>query len=390
MKTLVKVLALVLANLVVAGLMGELVVRMIYEPGDYLEGGTLEDEVLEFKLQPDYPGHDAWGFRNVEVPETVDILALGDSWTYGLEAPASETWPSWLHRSTHQTVYNLGIYGYGPTDYLHLLKTRGLSLEPKVIVLGFSISTDLPQAYRNVYSNDRWRYLRSDQGRPREEKVAAERRGKEENQKKKDASIFIERLYDIRFWLRGHSLLFKIIENGPIGKTVNAIVAAHFKTENPTRCVMRTSPPFETYVDPMKSLRPLNLSDPRTREGLDLSLAILREIAETATSEEIRFVVALFPTKERVFVGRLAEAERTDCVENFDRLMEMEAQVVSRIKSFLEANGIEYVDGLPPLIRASQESRIFVRSPSVHPNGDGYRVISDAIEEHLSKFPPET
>ena len=63
--------------------------------------------------------------------------------------------------------------------------------------------------------------------------------------------------------------------------------------------------------------------------------------------------------------------------------MEFEAKVDSRIKSFLEAHDIEYVELMPALERVSREREIFPRSPDLHPNGAGYRVISDVIAEAL-------
>src|SRR5688572_30586092 len=44
---------------------------------------TVPDERLGHRPNPDKPGHDRKGFRNPEVPAKADIIALGDSQTYG-------------------------------------------------------------------------------------------------------------------------------------------------------------------------------------------------------------------------------------------------------------------------------------------------------------------
>ena len=44
---------------------------------------TLPDAVLGRRLNPDYPSHDRDGFRNAEVLQQAEIVAIGDSQTYG-------------------------------------------------------------------------------------------------------------------------------------------------------------------------------------------------------------------------------------------------------------------------------------------------------------------
>ena len=367
MTSTAKIIAVILVNLVLTGLVGELVVRAFYEPLDYLEPERADDEVLSFRLLPGSGAHDAWGFRNLEVPESAAVVALGDSWTYGIAAKTSESWPSWLARNTHQRVYNLGVYGYGPTDYLHLVNTRALSLEPNAIVLGLSYATDFLDAYVRVYRADAWAHLRSANGLPGTLN--------EENSLVRDWNAF-------RGKLRRQSLLFQVIERGPIGRSINEL-AGRYKVEIGPRCLLQTVGPFETILIPDFGFRGMNLEDPRVREGIEISLAVLEEIAETTARRDVRLLIALFPTKERVFAGRLTETTKPECLETLHRLIEFEAKVDSRIKSFLEDHDIEYVELMPALERVSQEREIFPRSPDLHPNGAGYRVISDVIAEAL-------
>lgn len=44
---------------------------------------VVPDPVLGFRLSPYAPGHDHWGYRNTRVVERCDVLAIGDSMTYG-------------------------------------------------------------------------------------------------------------------------------------------------------------------------------------------------------------------------------------------------------------------------------------------------------------------
>lgn len=364
-----KIFALIVGNLVLVGLLGEGVLRMTLEPRDYLPAGQVEDDSLPFALVPNSAGHDAWGYRNARVPQKADIVALGDSWTYGNAAAASESWPSWLERATGKTVYNLGVYGYGPTDYLHLLKLRGLALHPELIIVGLAKS-DFHEAYTSVYTHDEWAYLRS--SAHVYEAIPERVRGG-------------GRLMDVwrsnRNWLRANSMLYQVIERGPIGRAVNRR-ADRARADNPEACVLQTSPPFPTYF--RVSSRAMDLRDPRIAEGLRLSLAVLREISQEAARRGIRTLVALFPTKATIYQGFMAETAKVSCLEKLERAIESELEIDSRVKAYLDAHGIDYVDTLPALRDAVNERRIFLPSLDVHPNGEGYRVISERIEQHLS------
>src|SRR6266446_2484954 len=100
-----KTLALV-SSLVIAVIGAEGVMRLLYERFDFLKPEFISDEVLPDRVAPFSAGHDAWGFRNRALPDRADIVAIGDSTTYGDSAPAAGSWPSWLARTTGMTVYN--------------------------------------------------------------------------------------------------------------------------------------------------------------------------------------------------------------------------------------------------------------------------------------------
>src|SRR5881394_3687348 len=87
-------IALVAASLAVAVLLCEAGARLVLDPVDYLSPRLARDDVLGMALPAGSGGHDAWGFRNRSVPESADVVALGDSHTYGNCAKRSEAWPA--------------------------------------------------------------------------------------------------------------------------------------------------------------------------------------------------------------------------------------------------------------------------------------------------------
>lgn len=153
----------VIAVSVLAGLLlCEVASRLILHPADYFSVDMVSDNALGAVPSPRArSGFDAWGFRNLKVPATADIVAIGDSHTYGNTATMEQSWPYALAHLTGQRVYNMGMGGYGPNQYFYLLKNRALSLKPRVIICGFYMGDDFENAYSITYGLDYWAYLRN-------------------------------------------------------------------------------------------------------------------------------------------------------------------------------------------------------------------------------------
>ena len=105
-KLFVGVIAVVLLLLAAEG-----VARLFFSPTDYLWRRLVPDETLRHRVEPHSRGHDAWGFRNRTVPSKADIVALGDSQTYGTSSLARHAWPKLLGKSVGKEVYNMSIGG---------------------------------------------------------------------------------------------------------------------------------------------------------------------------------------------------------------------------------------------------------------------------------------
>src|SRR5262245_42724140 len=106
----------------------------------------LRDEHLEFRGDPRYPDHDAQGYRNAHAVSRADIVALGDSHTYGVAVKRHEAWPAVLAARTARVVYSMAHGGYGPIHYERLL-SDAFALKPRLIIVGFYLGNDLFDAY---------------------------------------------------------------------------------------------------------------------------------------------------------------------------------------------------------------------------------------------------
>jgi hypothetical protein len=124
----VTAVALMVASTVVAVLLCEAGSRWIVDPVDYLSPTLVRDDVLGMRITPGSGGHDEWGFRNRRVPDSAEVVALGDSHTYGNTAKMDEvTWSPFSARD-RETRPNLGMGGYGPNRMITCCGPRRSSL----------------------------------------------------------------------------------------------------------------------------------------------------------------------------------------------------------------------------------------------------------------------
>ncbi len=97
-----------------------------------------------YNIRPYFLQTNSVGLRNDrEIEENaVRILAIGDSFTYGMYVHNHETFPARLEERLNQLlapevqVLNAGVPGYTIQDELEYLHEKGLALEPDVVILG--------------------------------------------------------------------------------------------------------------------------------------------------------------------------------------------------------------------------------------------------------------
>lgn len=145
---------------------GELVVRTI-ENKTFVEGvggSWREDKILGWLPHPGTATRvtseykttvniNSFGMNDDPIEESVNakvkIMALGDSHTFALGVSPEESWPNLLEKllfkgdKTAGTVYNCAVVGYNVGQYLLRMRQLEQILKPDVIIIGFSMATDL-------------------------------------------------------------------------------------------------------------------------------------------------------------------------------------------------------------------------------------------------------
>ncbi|MBI5670064.1 MAG: SGNH/GDSL hydrolase family protein [Chloroflexi bacterium] len=165
MRRTLRISLLILVNTLVILLVFELLARAIlwrsdmndalpvqqgfgYSVGGY--GDLLPNLDVVERLMPVRPywlKTNSAGLRNTDEvndsPDVFRVLAVGDSFMYGMYVHNPETFPARLEETLNQRlntpvqVLNAGVPGYTIADELDYLKDKGLALNPDLVIFGF-------------------------------------------------------------------------------------------------------------------------------------------------------------------------------------------------------------------------------------------------------------
>jgi lysophospholipase L1-like esterase len=355
-------------SVTLALLLGEGLARLVVDPVDYLMATPVSDSILGRRLEPGASGHDQWGFRNRAVPDSADVVTIGDSQTYGIGVPRLSSWPAQLSELTGRQVYNAALAGYSPIEYYQLLRRYALPLKPSVVVVGFYLGNDVHEAYRRVYALPHYTALRREGVQSLEGTVPP----------RSSKPRLVGRL---RRWLSSHSVLYRVT----LASVLREDTAELFLSRDGNDLVRFHHGTSSTVFTPGARLGVLDLDSEAVREGLRLSLLHFELMARLCDTAGVAFFIALIPTKERVYQS-LIEADpelRQHAV--LRALLAKEGELDQRVRRFLQERGISYIDLRPPLQDAATHTRIYRPDDDGHPTAAGYSVIAREVARAIAQ-----
>jgi lysophospholipase L1-like esterase len=379
---LVRVLApatLLLVSVTVAVVLAEGVARLVVNPADFLQATPLEDEILGLRIAPFTTGHDALGFRNRRMPERADIVAIGDSMTYGVSAPREESWPQQLGRLTGREVYNMGLGGFGPLQYVYLARELAPRLKPRLVVVGFYFGNDLMDAYymaHRPFWND-WRVSTDGAAAL----TAFDQAGQAEPKK---------RFETLRNWLSRNCVLYSMARESFLRS-----FAAREQDELSRRSTPdvrlpwsdAAAPAVRTTFTPQVRLAAVDASIPAVRDGLAISLRAFAELKAELGRQERALLVVLIPTKELAYCRYLRQTG-VALPATYSALCEAEVRTKLKLVHFLSEQGINYLDATPALeAQIARHAQLYPADSDGHPQGAGYGVIAQTIAGILRDVP---
>ncbi|NOS80993.1 MAG: hypothetical protein HOP32_05360 [Nitrospira sp.] len=364
----------ILVSVAIGTLLCEVGSRLILNPADYLSAKTIEDKVLGITIAPNSSGFDEWGFRNRSVPTSADIVAIGDSHTFGNTATMNDSWPSVVARVTGHEIYNLGLGGYGPNQYYHLLTTKAFKLHPKLVICGLYMGDDFENAFSITYGLDSWSSLRNGSW----DHVDADIWGPTES---------LVWGAGVRNWLSENSMVYRIVFHGPflamVKENIRFREASSQNDQNVTTLIIEDKNIREAFR-PVGIANRLDQTSAKIKEGMRITFHLIKEMDKACKQEGCRLLVVIIPTKETVFSEYLESNPRIHLHEALDRLIANERSAKHTLIEFLTGAGIAYMDTLPKLKQSLGDQLYAQTTRDMHPGKNGYRAIGEAVAEYLN------
>lgn len=341
----------------------------------------IRDPVVGWRMSPYYPGHDRRGYRNNgDVASVYDVLAIGDSMTYGLFVPSEDTWPYQLAAMARVSVYNAGVGGYGPCEYAVVLD-ENLDLHPKMVVLGLFLGNDLADAFQSVYVEGR-----CSQWASTDRTVIAEM----ERADAEDALRVLARSRvlpeadpEVPLYKRaalyglGRALLYQLHLRKLRNWSDDSYEVA---LTRPGRIGFESATQFRTvFPNPEAHGAVMNLDDPRIRDGWRITQAVLQNIHATLKARGIRFTVLLLHDKAYV-MSDLVRQLQSAVPPQFLYAVTVESRLTETVEGWMDDQGIQYVDtakGMRSLL--SRGVMPYPESDDFHPRSTGYLAVAQAL-----------
>lgn len=281
-------------------------------------------------LQAERPGAgptDLLGFRNKGVPNSAEMVAIGDSQTYGPSVDFKETWPQQLEaRLGGRLVYSMACGGWGPTQYVVMARLAG-RFRPKTVIVAYYTGNDPHDAFAEAYNKPRWRSLR-------------------------------------------------------VSRTLTALdqPPAMWPISDDDQWEVRFLGGFTTVFTPRYRHASNDRSLLGVREGYAIIAKTATVISDALSEVGARVLFTVIPTKELVYSTRL-RAEGVRAPKAYDALVSDELRNIEELAARLrEVPRSVYVDVVGPLQRAALASApLYPSDIGGHPRPAGYGVIAGAL-----------
>lgn len=362
----------------------------------------IHDARLGHRPNPDFPEHDDRGFRNRFTLKQADIVAIGDSQTYGTGVRRHQAWPHQLSLLSGLPVYNMSYGGYGSVEALALLE-EAKTLNPRLIIFALYNGNDLVDAFEAVYNLGLYPELKSEgplRSRIEEiEKVSpllsevkeitsgiwgkqSDLQGESSTAAKKNLS-YGKKIKQIRL-LRLFFAVERIIQE-TIMMSGNRwlYVATQSKMSDSGGYEVFDVKEYFTIFTPAYRHKAMDIEDMRVAEGLTVSLKAIEQMKRLTEAEGIDFLVLILSTKEYAFY-ELNMCYNLELSDSMEWLVAQENIILERTETCFNQHGISYINTVPMLRRSFDKGRQpYFMDADGHLNTVGQRVVAQAVYEYL-------
>ncbi|MBC7993877.1 MAG: SGNH/GDSL hydrolase family protein [Rhizobacter sp.] len=369
-----------LVAIVVAVLLADVAARFLVDPADFLNVDPVHDSFLGHKIEAGATGHDALGFRNREMPKTAHIVAIGDSMTYGSGAPRDGAWPQQLATLGGDSVYNMGLGGYGPLQYLHLAGGLAKQFKPRQLLVSFYFGNDFVDAYMAPQTLPHWQSWRQSTAAAPAAPAPASAA----------APVPQRRGAALRDWLSHHSVLYGMLRATvlePFAVVEQKSLAAQMTADQRMSWSDPAAPSVMTVFTPQQRASAQDPSQPNVREGMQITQRAFAAIKDEADRQGVPLMVVLIPTREKAYCSYL-KTTGAPLPPAYQKLCVIEEANKAELVQAFKAKGIAFVDPTPALeAEVARHIQIYPPTSDGHPTALGHKAIAEAVLAALKKRP---
>jgi hypothetical protein len=353
---MLKNITLMLASVAVCLLLGEIFVRNIVEPGDFLTPILTKHPQFLTMIAPNSAGEDRWGFRNARVPGKAALVTIGDSMTYGYLAARRDNWPSVVGRETGLTVYNVSMGGWGPSQYLCAMKTYVPRLKPKIIIIGFYLGNDVEQA-----TDAKHPCIETDPDRIVSGSQIVERSSKRP-------------LQGVREWLARHSVLYGMVK----ASLNNLPLFSKWSVVGQKNMFVVSS--GATTV----ALGISTIDDAQFRKGTMDTIGWIQKLLQQCNMIAAKCYTVLIPSKRSLYYPFVKDFVPAKIAGALKKSSLNEHFAVATIMGAFADSDMTVIDATRDLQNAVRSGvNIYPVSADPHFNANGYHVLASCIINHI-------
>lgn len=317
----------------------------VFREQDYLSKDfLLKDPLISVRAKPllrEEAGvgpHDILGFRNRNIPNVCDIVAIGDSQTYGNNVMLEDNWPNKMRTalsSKSAVTYSMAVGGWGAVQYLEMF-FNAVAFQPRIIIVAFYTGNDPSETYKMAYGHEHWKNLRP----------------------------------------------VPHIDHAGILKTAFPSPQAEQWPVNFRDGIVTIFTPKLRYIS--------NQDHPAMIAGYDIMAEVAKLISTAAKKINIKTVFTIIPTKELVYWPKI-EQEGIEINPDYLKLITAEQthieHFVTKLRALDNAHYIDTITGLQQSALAANQ--LYPMDTNGHPLEKGYMVIGQAIAELIEGLLPD-
>lgn len=300
------------------------------------------------------------------------ILVVGDSHTFAIGASVDEVWPHVLETTLFKSaeegvVYNAAVIGHSLGQYL--LRIRGLegAIEPDVILIGFSMATDLydlipPERGGFVYGGDADRvYFDLDADGGLVEKVKATRADAPEVEEAVEREPPAAQRSSLRELMMRSALVQRFKRS-----KLAMWIATHWR------------PGDQALWPGLDTALKIELNEDDAYRWA-LAAKLLHQIAEEAHAKGIEVALVNIPYLAQVY-DDVWQASFGSAPDKYDRGI-----AGRRLEEICDEAGIHYIDATPAFIERARETGRWLHHPyDAHPTPEGHALIAEVVADGLA------